>query len=39
MDKIIFLDRDGIINKKAEEHDYIKSWDGFEFIDGVASLS
>ena len=38
MDKIIFLDRDGIINKKAEEHDYIKSWDEFEFIDGVAEF-
>lgn len=38
MDKIIFLDRDGVINKKAEEHDYIKSWDEFEFIDGVAEF-
>lgn len=38
MDKIIFLDRDGVINKKAKEHDYIKSWDEFEFIDGIAEF-
>ena len=24
--KVIFLDRDGVINKKAPEGDYIKSW-------------
>ena len=34
--KVIFLDRDGIINKKANEHDYIKSWDQFVFIEGIA---
>ncbi|MCL5018794.1 MAG: HAD-IIIA family hydrolase [Candidatus Pacearchaeota archaeon] len=28
----IFLDRDGIINKNAAEHDYIKTLDEFEFI-------
>jgi len=29
----IFLDRDGVINKKIE-NDYVKSWDEFEFIKG-----
>lgn len=24
--KVIFLDRDGVINKKAPEGDYIKNW-------------
>lgn len=34
-DKIIFLDRDGVINKKAPEHDYIKTWNEFKFLAGV----
>jgi histidinol-phosphate phosphatase family protein len=33
--RAIFLDRDGVINKKAEEGDYIKSWEEFEFLPGV----
>lgn len=33
--KVIFLDRDGVINKKAPKADYIKSWDEFEFLPGV----
>lgn len=28
----LFLDRDGTINQKAQEHDYIKSWDEFFFL-------
>lgn len=28
----VFLDRDGVINKKAEEHDYVKRLSEFEFI-------
>ncbi len=32
--KIIFLDRDGVINRKAPRAEYIKSWDEFEFIPG-----
>ena len=32
--KVIFLDRDGIINKKAPKAEYVKSWDEFEFIPG-----
>jgi D-glycero-D-manno-heptose 1,7-bisphosphate phosphatase len=31
-DKIIFLDRDGVINH--DSHDYIKSWAEFKFIEG-----
>lgn len=30
----LFLDRDGVINKKLE-HDYVKHWVEFEFIEGV----
>lgn len=33
--KIIFLDRDGVINKKAPKADYVKKWDEFEFLPGV----
>lgn len=30
------MDRDGLINKQAALHDYIKTWDEFEFLPGVA---
>lgn len=30
--RCVFLDRDGIINKKALEGDYIKSWSEFKFL-------
>lgn len=33
--KVIFLDRDGVINKPAPPHDYIKSWEEFEFLPGA----
>lgn len=33
--RAVFLDRDGVINKKAPEGDYIKSWGEFEFLPGV----
>lgn len=33
--RAVFLDRDGVINKKALEEDYIKNWDEFEFLPGV----
>ncbi len=36
--RAIFLDRDGIINKKAKEHDYIKNWGEFEFLPDVANV-
>jgi D-glycero-D-manno-heptose 1,7-bisphosphate phosphatase len=33
--KTIFLDRDGVINKKAPKADYIKKWSEFEFLPGA----
>jgi len=33
--RAVFLDRDGVINKKAPEGDYIKSWGEFEFLPGA----
>lgn len=35
MYKTVFLDRDGLLNQQAPEHDYIKSWDEFHFLPGV----
>ena len=32
----VFLDRDGTINVKAPEGDYVKSWEEFEFLPGAA---
>ncbi len=38
--KVIFLDRDGVINKKPAEHDYVKSREEFEFLpEAVPALS
>lgn len=28
----IFIDRDGVINEKASQHDYIKDWSEFRFL-------
>lgn len=33
--KAVFLDRDGVINRKAPEGDYIKKWDEFKFLSNV----
>lgn len=33
--RAIFLDRDGVINKKPPERDYIKHWGEFEFLPGA----
>lgn len=33
--KVILLDRDGVINKKAAEGNYIRSWSAFEFLPGA----
>jgi len=32
--KAVFLDRDGVINKKLE-NDYVKNWNEFHFLPGV----
>ena len=36
MNKAVFLDRDGVINQKPEEGEYITSWDDFHILPGVA---
>ena len=37
--RVIFLDRDGVINKKAPKSDYIKKWSEFEFLeDSIEAL-
>ena len=33
--KVVLLDRDGVINRKAPEGDYVKSWREFEFLPGA----
>lgn len=33
--KFILLDRDGVINRKAAEGDYIKKWEEFAFLPGA----
>lgn len=33
--KVIFLDRDGVINKYPGDREYVKGWGQFEFISGV----
>ena len=33
--RAVFLDRDGVINRKAPEGDYVKSWAEFAFLPGV----
>lgn len=36
--KIVFLDRDGVINKKAADHHYITSWKDFIFNEGIFNI-
>jgi len=33
--KVVFLDRDGVINRKPPEGDYVKNWGEFEFLPGA----
>jgi len=35
LQKVVFLDRDGVINVKAAEHSYITTWQDFEFMPGI----
>ena len=35
MSGAIFLDRDGVINRKAADGDYVREWRQFEFLPGV----
>jgi histidinol-phosphate phosphatase family protein len=32
MNRTVFLDRDGVINEKPADHDYVKSWAAFHFL-------
>ena len=34
--RAVFLDRDGVINRKAPDGDYVKNWKEFEFLPNVA---
>jgi D-glycero-D-manno-heptose 1,7-bisphosphate phosphatase len=36
MPKAVFIDRDGVINRKPREGEYITSWTDFHFLPGVA---
>lgn len=37
--RVIFLDRDGVINRKAPPHEYIKNWEEFEFLpDAITAM-
>jgi len=36
MNKAAFLDRDGVINRKARQGEYITRWEEVEFLPGVA---
>jgi D-glycero-D-manno-heptose 1,7-bisphosphate phosphatase len=35
MNRAVFLDRDGVINRKAPEGAYITRWEDFQFLPGV----
>jgi histidinol-phosphate phosphatase family protein len=35
MNKAVFLDRDGVVNRKAQQGEYIVRWDDFEILPGV----
>jgi D-sedoheptulose 7-phosphate isomerase len=34
--RLLFLDRDGVINQRPAPHTYVTRWDEFRFVDGVA---
>jgi D-glycero-D-manno-heptose 1,7-bisphosphate phosphatase len=36
MNKAVFLDRDGVINRKAREGEYVTRWEEIEILPGVA---
>ena len=33
--RVLFLDRDGVINERPRPHAYVTRWDEFRFVDGV----
>lgn len=36
--RALFLDRDGVINKKPPVHDYVKTWSEFKFNPGIFEI-
>jgi D-glycero-D-manno-heptose 1,7-bisphosphate phosphatase len=34
--RCVFLDRDGVINRKPPEADYVRTWKEFQFLPGIA---
>lgn len=38
MNRAVFFDRDGVINEKAPEHDYIKSWSEFKLLPEIINV-
>lgn len=34
-EKVVYLDRDGVINRQALPHEYIRKWNEFVFLPGV----
>jgi D-glycero-D-manno-heptose 1,7-bisphosphate phosphatase len=36
MKRAVFIDRDGVINRKAPEGEYVTRWEDFHFLSGVA---
>lgn len=37
MQKAVFLDRDGVVNRKAPEGEYVTCWEQMDFLPGVAN--
>lgn len=35
MEKVVFLDRDGVINRRMPEHEHVLNWGSFEFLPAV----
>lgn len=38
MGRVLFLDRDGVINQKAKAGEYITTWDEFRIRDGIVDV-
>jgi len=35
---VAFVDRDGVINERPAPHQYVTSWEGFHWVDGILPL-
>lgn len=38
MNKVVFLDRDGVINETPAGHGYVETWRQFRFLDGALAM-